>query len=324
MTDTTRTTDLAPAVVAAESPSPGSPSAAVLAAQRLAIAALVAGSLGIGFSPIFVRLSELPPVATAFWRVAIAVPVLWAWMAAEARGKATAGVVPASPMSWEDRGVLILAGLFFAGDLATWHWSLHHTSVANATLFANIAPLFVTLFAWLLFRERFRPLFLAGLAVAMVGVLTLMGKSFSLGGDHLVGDGVGLITAMFYAGYFVTVGRLRRRFPTSVIMTWSGVVTALVLSVMTLASGEPIWATTLHGWLVLAGLALISHAGGQSLIAHALAHLPVAFSSITVLLQPVLAAILAWALLAEPLGAVDIMGMAIVLVGIALARRGGR
>lgn len=320
MTDTTP----APDIAVPESPASEAPSAAVLAAQRLAIMALVAGSLGIGFSPIFVRLSELPPVATAFWRVAIAVPVLWAWMAAEARGAEARRATISAPMSWGDRGVLILAGLFFAGDLATWHWSLHHTSVANATLFANIAPLFVTLFAWLLFKERFRPLFLAGLAVSMVGVLTLMGRSFSIGGDNLMGDGVGLITAMFYAGYFVTVGRLRRRFPTAVIMTWSGVVTALVLLVMTLVSGEPIWATTLYGWLVLAGLALISHAGGQSLIAHALAHLPVAFSSITVLLQPVLAAILAWLLLAEPLGAIDILGMAIVLVGIAVARRGGR
>jgi drug/metabolite transporter (DMT)-like permease len=73
---------------------------------------------------------------------------------------------------------------------------------------------------------------------------------------------------------------------------------------------------------VLAALALISHAAGQGLIAYALAHLPAAFSSVSLLFQPVMAALFAWAVLAEPLAPLQIAGGMVVLLGIYLARRG--
>jgi drug/metabolite transporter (DMT)-like permease len=76
------------------------------------------------------------------------------------------------------------------------------------------------------------------------------------------------------------------------------------------------------GWLVLAGLALIPHIAGQSLIAYGFAHLPAAFSSVSLLLQPVLAALYAWVLLGEAVGPVQILGGLVVLAGIYLARRG--
>jgi drug/metabolite transporter (DMT)-like permease len=89
-----------------------------------------------------------------------------------------------------------------------------------------------------------------------------------------------------------------------------------------LAAGEPMLPATAHGWLVLVGLALVSHAAGQGLIAYALAHLPAAFSSVSLLFQPVMAALFAWLLLAEPLVAVQVAGGVVVLLGIWLARRG--
>jgi drug/metabolite transporter (DMT)-like permease len=80
-------------------------------------------------------------------------------------------------------------------------------------------------------------------------------------------------------------------------------------------------ATTLFGWMILVALALFSHAGGQSLIAYALAHLPASFSSVGLLLQPAVAALLAWSLLAEPLGWLQAVGGVVVLIGIVTARR---
>jgi drug/metabolite transporter (DMT)-like permease len=77
-----------------------------------------------------------------------------------------------------------------------------------------------------------------------------------------------------------------------------------------------------YGWAILLGLALISHAAGQGLIAFALAHLPATFSSVGLLLQPVIAAVFAWTLLAEPLVPLQIAGGVVVLIGIYLARRG--
>jgi drug/metabolite transporter (DMT)-like permease len=76
-----------------------------------------------------------------------------------------------------------------------------------------------------------------------------------------------------------------------------------------------------YGWWILVGLALVTHAAGEGLIAYALAHLPAAFSSVGLLLQPVVAACFAWLLLSEPLLPLQIAGGLVVLAAIWLARR---
>lgn len=288
-------------------------------AQRLALIALLAGALSIAFAPIFVRLSDVGPVAIAFWRVALSAPVLALWMSLEPKGGRSRA--PSTP---RDFARLTLAGLCFAGDLVIWHISIGYTSVANATLLANFAPLFVAPVAWFLFKERFTSRFVVGMILALAGALILMGESFRLSADHLFGDALGLLTAVFYGGYILSVGHLRSEFSTATIMTWSGGITAVILLPLALLSGQPLFPANSDGWLVLAGLALFSHAGGQSLIAYALAHLPASFSSVSLLLQPAAAAILAWMLLNEPLGVLQAAGAAVILVGILLARRGSR
>lgn len=288
-------------------------------AWRTAFTALIAGAVAIAFAPIFVRLSDLGPTATAFWRVALAAPVLLVWMSAVG----TAGPRRnRRPSSLRDYARLSLVGLFFAGDLLFWHWSIRFTTVANSTLLANFAPIFVTLLCWVLFGERFSRTFLAALALAITGAVVLMGNSLSISPEHLFGDFLGIVTAMFYGAYIVAVGRLRNDFSTATIMAWSSVVTAIALLPAALIGGESLFDATLAGWAVLLALAWISHAGGQSLIAYALAHLPAAFSSLSLLVQPVAAAVLAWLILAEPIGPWQAAGGAIVLVGIAIARRG--
>ena len=285
---------------------------------RRAIAALLLGAAAIAFAPIFVRISELGPTATAFWRLAFSLPALWLWYALQRPKMAMAG----RRQGRGDLAGFLLAGLFFAGDLAVWHWSLHLTSVANATLLPNFAPVFVTLAGFLLFGERFSPLFLAGMAIAVAGAAILMGESLELGPRHLLGDSLALSTALFYASYIVAVGRLRARHSTARIMAWSGLATAAALLPVAVVSGESLLAQTARGWMVLAALGLFSHALGQSLIAYALAHLPAAFSSVGLLLQPAIAALLAWLLLAEPIGPWQAAGAVVILAGIVLARRG--
>ncbi len=286
---------------------------------RVAFIALLAGAIGIAFAPIFVRLSELGPSATAFHRLLLAAPFLWLWMGLDRRRAAGTGRKPATA---RDFGWLALVGLLFAADLGLWHWSIRLTSVANATLLANAAPIFVTLAGWLVLGQRFTPVFLAGMAVALLGAVLLMGSSVTLGLDHLLGDGLGLATAVFYAGYMLAVKKVRADFSTATVMAWSAAAGAIALLPLALISGESIIATTATGWGVLLALALLSHVGGQSLIAYALAHLPAAFSSVSLLLQPVAAALLAWLILSEALGLLQGLGGAVVLAGIAIARRG--
>jgi len=279
---------------------------------RLALPALLAGAIAIGFSPIFVRLSELGPVATGFHRLLLALPLLWLWMRFEARA-APAARLAALPIG--------LAGVLFAGDILFWHWSITYTTVADATLFANFAPVIVTIGAWLYLGERITGQFLAGMALAMVGAALLVNASAALGARYVLGDGLGIITACFFGSYVVAVARLRDRHRASTIMFWSSAVTCVLLLAATLVSGERLLPATANGWLVLLALAWISQAMGQGLIAYALGHLPASFSALAILIEPLTAAILGWVWLGEALGVLQAVGGVIVLAGIAVARR---
>jgi drug/metabolite transporter (DMT)-like permease len=282
-----------------------------------ALGALLAGATFIALSPIFVRLSEVGPTASAFWRVALAVPALWLlyWLRPKPRARRYSG-------KWL---LLLAAGVAFAGDLAFWHLSIQLTSVANSTLLANLASIFVTLAAWMFLRQRPTRLFLAGLAAALAGVTLLVYASLEFSPTGLAGDALGVVTALFYAGYLLAVKGLRDRGESTLhLMAVTTTITALVLLPVAAAMGEPMLPASATGWWLLVGLALVSHAAGQGLIAYALAHLPAAFSSVSLLFQPVMAALFAWLLLAERLVALQIAGAVVVLLGIYLARRGSR
>ena len=220
--------------------------------------------------------------------------------------------------------MIVLAGLFFAGDLAVWHWSIAFTSVANSTLLANMAPLVVTVAAWLFFHERISGGFVGGLALALVGAVLLVQSGSGTGGHHLLGDALALSTAFFYAGYLLTVKDLRRTVGTARLMVASSAVSSVFLLALCLVQGEALWPHTARGWLMVLGLAWLAQVVGQGLIAHGMARLPASFSSVTLLLQPPAAAVLAWLLLGEALSWWQLAGGAAVLTGIVLARRASR
>lgn len=289
-------------------------------AARLGLAAVIAGATGIAFAPIFVRVSETGPSATAFYRVLFALPLLRVWMQFEQRRPEP----PPKPASRRDILLLVMTGCFFAGDLAVWHWSIKLTSIANSTLLTNSAPIFVTLGAWMLFGERITMRFVAALVLALAGAAMLVGASFQTSPQHLAGDALGVLAAAFYGAYLLAVKRLRNRFSTATIMVWSGLGSAPGLLAIAACSREHLLADSAHGWLLLVGLALVSQVGGQTLIAYGFKHLSAAFASLSLLFQPVMAAILAWILLGERLGPLQFAGGAIVLAAIALANRTSR
>lgn len=274
------------------------------------LVALVLGAAAIGFAPIFVRLSEVGPVATAFHRLALSLPV-FALMAVWAG-------LPKGRAGWGGCG---LAGLFFAGDLAVWHVGILITTVANASLFTNLAPVFVTLGAWLLWGLRPSRRFVLALAVSLAGALLLVGGSLQLAPERLVGDALSVLSGAFYGAYILTVGRSRAGLPTPVLMLWSGLVASAVLLPVALALGETVVPQTARGWTVVIGLALLSQVAGQGLIAWGLAHVPAALGSLVLLLQPAVAAMVAWGLFGEALHSAEMAGAAVILAGIHIARK---
>jgi drug/metabolite transporter (DMT)-like permease len=295
-------------------------SAALSAADRPRgpLAALVLGAVAISFAGILVRLSEVGPAATGFYRFLFALPFLWLWMAL-GKWRPVAGPREAGAFR-----LIALGGLFLGLDLVVWNWAIHLSSVSNATLLGNAAPIWVAMAGWLLFGERFTWGFLAGLALALLGIGLLLGGSVSLSVDRAVGDLLGVVAGALWGAYIMTIGRLRGRVPIATIMFWGSLVSCPVLLVAALLLGEELWPRSGTGWLDLLGLALICQVAGQSMVAWALAHLPASFAAVALLVNPVSATILAWAILSEPAGPQQIVGGIIVLTGILLARGSSR
>jgi len=288
--------------------------------ERLAILAIFTGAVIIAFAPILVRLSELGPSATGFQRFLLAIPFYWAFAVLLPRSEEPEG--SEKPRNLRDFFWVGMAGFYLAADVAVWHYAIQMTTVANSTLLANVAPVFVVLGGWILFRTRVTSTYIVGLVTAMTGVFILSRASLSLSEDHFIGDLLGVLTAVFYAAYQMSVERLRKRFSTLTIMKFAIPVSALCMVPVALASGENLFPVTAAGWLLLITLAAGPQVFGQGLIAWALAHLPVAFASVSLLVQPVTAAIVAWALFDEHIGVQQAIGGVIVLGGIMLARRG--
>jgi drug/metabolite transporter (DMT)-like permease len=280
--------------------------------------ALILAGVFLGCSPIFVRISTVGPITTAFWRLSLAlIPLIVLF-----RVRTEEDDSRKQPRVASEYMLAALPGFFLAGDLAVWHVSLHMTSVANATLLANMAPIFVTFGSWIFFRQRVTRIFLAGLALSIVGIVVLKGGLSAIGAGHILGDLLALSASVFYAGYIMAVGWARKRFQSGAIMLCS-TISATVCTLPVARSFENgFFPATLMGWAILCGLAWISQTAGQSLITYSLGFLPAAFSSLTLLIQPVIAAMIAWVLLGEALTASQIAGGLVIIAGIGLARRG--
>ncbi len=278
----------------------------------LASAALVLGAVAMGASPIFVRLADVGPYASAFWRCALALPFLALWAMRETGGlaAATRGI---------DRAVLF-SGLFFAGDLFFWHLSILGTTVANATFFATTAPIWVALGAFLFLREAIRARTIGGIALCILGGSALVGQSFGFAPQRLPGDLFGLITAIFFGSYMLTVRAARARLGAGQLALVSTAITTAILFAVALALEPAIVPRSLHGALALLALALVSQVGGQGLLAVALGTLPATFSSLVIFLEAIAAAALAWLILGEGLGPLQWLGGVLILGGIYAAR----
>lgn len=278
--------------------------------DALGATALMIGATGIGLAPILVRLSETGPVATAFYRLALAQPIIWFLLKRE---------TPADENKHIDRRDLWLAaiaGLFFTADLSIWHWSLRLTTVANSTFVTNLTPFFVTIAAWLLYRERVTQRLMLGMLVAFAGGFLMIAESLHLDHHFLIGDLLALLAAIFYSGYLLVVKRLRRGRSTWYVMAWTGMFAAPTMFLISAATHESLLPKTLFGWGIVAALALISQIGGQGMIAYGLAHLSASVSAVMLMWQPVVAALLAWWILHEPLTPLRAAGATVIITGI--------
>ena len=284
--------------------------------QVLAIFSAFYTALALGFSPIIVRLSEIGPFSTAFYRFFLSLPVLWIWMVADNLKQ----VEPKVPQTPTDYLLILGAGVFLAGDLSFWYLSMLHTTIINATLLNNLTVVLVPLLCWVMYKEKPSVYLMMGIGCTLLGSCILIGHSFQFSADNVLGDMYAFTSAFFYAIYMVIVKRLRQRFTTPTILAWSSLPTLYIFAVAGYMNHEHFFPQTSLGWIWLFGLAIIVHVMGQGLLTYAMAHLSASLSALILSSSPIFAAIFAWIIVGESLTLQQILGAVVVMVGIIVAR----
>jgi len=289
-----------------------------------AVGILLIGVMGIGFAPIFARMAgwyEVGPTASAFWRFVLSLPLLWAAAVYFRMKGGQPGGRDATPASPSDYLLVAAPGMFLGLDMACWHTSFLHTPVANATVIANLATLFVAFAGWFFLKERLKWLYPVGVIAALFGVAILVNAQFDSRSTPY-GNFMALAAAMFYCGYQLCAKVARGRFAARTILTYASIAGGLLLLPLPLLFGEHYLPNEPIGWLPLLGLAVFPHVLGQGLIATSLRHLPVSIASPLLLAQPIFVAVFGYVFLGEVVEPHQIVGGLIVLFGLAVAVRG--
>lgn len=272
--------------------------------------ALGFGVLALSLSSLFIRWSNAPGLVTSFYRMSIATLILAPVIARSVRSKGL------PRLSW----LLfpLLGGILTALDHGTWSTAINSTRVANATLLNNIAPLWVALFAVLVWRVRLPGWFWFGLTVTLGGAAVVLGSDMLQSPEMNTGNMLALLSSLFYAGYFLVTQHGRTRLDALTYIWLVDLFSSLALLGATQAFGMPLGGYPPVTWGIFVAAALVSQVGGCFSIAYALGHLPASIVSPTMVLQPVLTALIAIPLTGENLSPLQWMGVTAVVGGIYL------
>jgi drug/metabolite transporter (DMT)-like permease len=275
----------------------------------LVLAALLGGNLALAFGPWLVRSADVGPSASAFWRMALAVPFLFL-IAAQAQ----------QPLKLSRKALywtIILTGAFFAADLAAWHIGILKTKLANATLFANAASLFFPLWGYLIARSWPGRRESFALALAVAGTVLLLGRSAELSRETLIGDLLCLAAGIFYTFYLIVVMKARDELPSWTLLAWSTLATAPPLLLIALGLGEQIMPID---WTPVIALAVVSQLIGQGLMVYVLGKVTPLLFGLALLTQPLVSASIGWLRYGETLGPADAIGALLIAAALVMVR----
>jgi drug/metabolite transporter (DMT)-like permease len=278
-----------------------------------ALLALTGGILAIAWSAIFVRWSRMPGVSSAFYRMLIAIPVLWALLPLSRRNR--------RPLTARAVGVTALGGAFFAGDVGFWNVAVMHTSAGNATFLSNISPLFVGLFTWALTRRLPSSRFWTALLVSFSGSSLIVAADLRHGPARSSADLLAVAAAVCFALYLVITGSLRARWDAPLLLALSTTASAVTLLAFAAFAHVSLAVPGVRSMAALLGLGLVCQVGGYYGLTYALGHLPATVTSILWLTIAPLTAIFAWILFGERMSALEIAGGLLVLAGVWIVGR---
>lgn len=279
-----------------------------------AIAAL-GGAVAISFSAVLFRLADTSPVTGAFFRLAVAVPVLAIIRIPTRHDDARTG---------KDRLIAGAAGLFLAADLVAWHGSIDQIGAGLGTMIANSQVVIVPFATWTIFRERPSRRAMLAMPVVMAGLalITGMGRNDAFGERPVLGVLLGVAAACFYSGFLIGYRRSNRSLAPSSGPLFDATVgatagTLLVSPLVGSVDFAPGWEA--FGWLAL--LAITTQVAGWLAIGYALPRLPAAHTSFAILLQPSLTLVWGAIIFGERASWVQATGVGLVLAGILMVTR---
>jgi drug/metabolite transporter (DMT)-like permease len=279
------------------------------AAGRYAFAALIVSNLFLALGPWMVRLSDVGPVAAGFWRLALAIPLLLLLARSSAGGRLWPG--------WSLAAMIAIGGLFFAADLAAWHYGIVRTKLANATLFGNASSFVFAIYGFFLVRRLPGGVQAGALVLAAVGAAMLMGSSYELSPEHFRGDLFALLAGIFYFFYLVTVDRARKTLAPMPVLALATATGALPLLLFALLLGEQVMP---GDWLPVILLSLGSQVIGQGLLVYAMGHLSPVVVGLGLLTQPAVTALVGWLAYDERFSLTDGLGALMICAALVLIR----
>ncbi len=278
---------------------------------------MITGSACLAFGPLLVRLADVGPLASAFWRQALAVPFLFL-LARAASGRGGNGGGNAAVFAGTTSrllGLAALAGLAFAADLSVWHLGIMRTTLANATLLANAATFLLPLYGLFVLGQRLTGPQWWALAAAAAGVALLLGRSAELSPRNLAGDLLCLAAAVFYTVYLVAIEKVRGTLEALPALALATLAAALALA--PLAATGVFWP---QDWTPILGLAIGSQVIGQGLIVYAVRHLSPLVIGLALLVQPAISAVVGAIRFGEVPGPWEIVGAGLVVAALVIAR----
>ena len=274
---------------------------------------LALGATLIGFAPIFVKWSSLTPTAISFYRMFLAIPFLFIL---------NFSLNKTFKFSVNNKKTIFysaLASLAFTTDLTLWHFSMNITSVANATIIVNSAPIFVAIIAYIVFSEKPSKGFASSFLITYIGIIGLVYFSNNYINGKILGDILCLVAAMFYGIYLLVISRLGSENSLNIIF-YTTLFCCLFSAIPMLIQGGNFIPSSSIEWINLFSLAILCQLGGQYFITHGIGKIPASVGSIGLLMQPLTASILAIFLFNEILNVMQITFAVLSMFGIYLAR----
>ena len=289
---------------------------------------LLIAVLLVSLDPIFTRLSEneLGPNATVFNRELIAAVIFLFWQGIviiwESQSSDLSSSKDSEPITFGTLAVFLAVVIFGEACLVTWAISLTQTSVANSNLLHNLPSVFAVLGGWLFLGQKFDRKFIIGMIVAVCGAIAIGIQDLQVSPANLVGDAWALLSAVVYAGYFLTIEKLRSRFSSLTISLWYCILSSLILFPFVLIFENQVFPSSLLGWVNIFALSILCQVIASVIFIYQLKQFSSGFVSLFMLLQPIVTAILAWVIFHEYLSFVNWISFLIVLLGIYIAESG--